>query len=46
VKRPDQIGQPVRSSEQRLTSVQDDVDVGQCVALGVLGDALDGQAGD
>jgi hypothetical protein len=42
--RADQVGQPLRSREQRLAAVQDDVDAGEAVRFRVLGDALDGLA--
>jgi hypothetical protein len=43
--RTDQAGQPLRSREQRLAAVQDDVDAREAVLAGVLGDALDGLDG-
>jgi hypothetical protein len=41
----DQVGQPLRSCEQRLTAVQDDVDARQVVPVRVLGDPRDGLVG-
>jgi hypothetical protein len=39
--RADQAAQPLRPREQRLASVQDDVDAGEAMTCRVLGDALD-----
>jgi hypothetical protein len=42
--RADQAGQPLRSGEQRLATVQDDVDALQAVPVRVFRNALDGSA--
>jgi len=44
--RTHQAGQPLPSGEQRFTAMQDDLDAGEVVLGGVLGDPLDGGAGD
>lgn len=41
---PRQIGEPRRSGQQRLAAVQDDVNVLQSMAFGMLGNARDGLA--
>ena len=46
VERADQVSQPARSREQRLTAVQDDIDGGQAMLFHVLGNTLNGSASD